>query len=1093
MTRTPPAEKVLMANRGEIAVRVARTAARLGIRSVAVYSRDDENSPHWRLADEAVALEGTGAAAYLDIEAIIGAALSTGCDAVHPGYGFLSESASLVRRCSEAGLTFIGPSAEVLDLFGDKGAARRLAAEAGVPICRGTNGAVSLNDAEALFRSWGPGAKALVKAVAGGGGRGMRLIESADELPAAYASAGSEAKAAFGSGDVYLEEYIDFARHIEVQIIGDRAGALAHLYERECSLQRRHQKLIEFAPAPGLSEHMRDGLIAAAMDLARAAGVSTLCTFEFLVSPSGNFYFMEANPRLQVEHTVTEAVMGLDLVEIQFQLAAGASLQTLGLTQNSVNPPQGAAVQLRINMEKINQAGEPEPASGILRAFEPPNGLGIRLDTFVRAGYRPPQTFDSLLAKLIVHASSDGLASLLSAAYRALCEFRIDGIPTNIGFLQALIQHPDVRSGRMDTRFVERNAGDLAGSMHAHPKLYDDGAVPDSNETAAVFELPHAPEGCSWLVAPMGGTLVRRCVEAGAHVKSNAAIAVIESMKMEHSVLADASGRIVEFLVAANDSIQPGQPMALMEQGEHDEDGPQTPADGPSFVANEALERVRAAKRALLDEARPRAVDKMRSRGALTARERIEALCDPDSFLEFGGLAQSDQLPDAPADGLIMGSARIDGRSVMIWSQDFSVYGGSAGALTKAKILRAVTRCHTNGIPLVMLLDGGGHRIQEGQNSRYYAWGNPVFQELSYLSGWVPVVAVVLGMGYAANTNFCAMADQVIMVRGRSEMGLAGPALVNAGTGERYTGQQLGGARIQVDQHGIADLGVETESDALSAVRRFLSYLPSNASQSPPGTAAAHAGDQEHLNHLVPFNTRQSYDMRELIRGLADTDSLFEIKPTYGANLITAFARLDGRPVGFIANQPMVKSGMLDAAASEKGAHFVSLCDAYGLPLIYLIDVPGFAIGMEAERSALGRRSARLLFELGHATVPRVSVVIRKGYGLGYVAMCGGRAFDADACVAWPTAEICAMSIEGSVDVAYRKDYERSSDPGERRRELIAEIRSRVSALGAAEGFGIDDIIEPSETRSYLVEILEQAPPRRQSKMPPKFRAISPI
>ena len=280
------------------------------------------------------------------------------------------------------------------------------------------------------------------------------------------------------------------------------------------------------------------------------------------------------------------------------------------------------------------------------------------------------------------------------------------------------------------------------------------------------------------------------------------------------------------------------------------------------------------------------------------------------------------------------------------------------------------------------------------------------------------------------------------------------------------------------------------------AIKRYLSFLPSNARQALPTAVSNDPREQraEAVFDLVPANTRKAYDVRKVIALIADQGSCFELKPTFAGNIVTSFARLGGKPVGFIANQPLKLGGMLNAAACEKAAHFIALCDAFGLPLIYLVDIPGFSIGSPAERTTLGRRSAKLLYELGHATVPRISVILRKGYGLGYLAMCGGRSFDADACLAWPTAEICAMSIEGSVDVAYRKDYERAADPAARRQELIDGIRSNISALRAAAGFGVDDIIDPRDTRAHLIDILDQALPRRvNNDMPPKFRSIVPI
>lgn len=509
------------------------------------------------------------------------------------------------------------------------------------------------------------------------------------------------------------------------------------------------------------------------------------------------------------------------------------------------------------------------------------------------------------------------------------------------------------------------------------------------------------------------------------------------------------------------------------------------------------LEQIAAARSDLEDAARLRLMERQHKRAEMSARERIGALCDGESFREIGALVCDDggSRIERPADGVIIGTAAIDGRPVVVVSQDFTVHGGSSGKLGSAKIRRAVQQAMRDGTPLIMMLDGGGHRIQDGQDSRHFANGSPTFHDFARISGWVPVVSVMMGAGFAGPTNYAGMSDFVIMVRGQSCMGLAGPALVKAGTGEDIDIQSLGGAEMQVDKYGLAHLGVDTEVEALDAVKRYLGFLPSNSGQPVPRAEPVTLDDarQQGLDELVPADTRKAYNVRKVIQRLADADSVLEIQPTFAKNAVTAFARLGGRPVGFIANQPMHLGGMLTSPACEKIAHFAAICDAYGLPLIYLIDVPGFSIGSSAERSLLGRRSARMVYELGHATVPRVSVVLRKGYGLGYIAMCGGRSFDADACLAWPTSEICAMSLEGAANVAYRKEIERADDPDERRREIVAEMRSRISPLRGAEGFGVDDIVAPEDTRRRLFEILERAPLRRENNMPPKVRSISPI
>lgn len=526
----------------------------------------------------------------------------------------------------------------------------------------------------------------------------------------------------------------------------------------------------------------------------------------------------------------------------------------------------------------------------------------------------------------------------------------------------------------------------------------------------------------------------------------------------------------------------------------------------PAPPPDHPLATVETARRRILDEGRPEAVEKQHGRGRLTARERIALLCDESSFRELGSLASPVQEHEwnagltAPADGIVAGVGRIEGRPVAVTAHDFTVLGGSIGVVGSAKNNRTITLATERGLPLVMALEGGGHRIQDGQNSRHFAAGSVVFQHLARNSGWTPMAMAILGSGFAGPTNYCSLADFVVMVRGASWMGMAGPALVKAGTGEDVDQETLGGARRQVDEHGLADLAVESEAEALAAIRRFLSYLPSNARAPLPIVPSGDPKDrrEEALLEVVPADQRRVYDVREVIRLIADRDdaagsSVFELKPRWARNVVTAFARLDGRPVGFLANQPRHLAGMLDARGVEKAARFVGLCDAFGLPLVTLIDVPGFAIGSGAERSGLGRRSGRLFYEMGIATVPRISVVLRKGYGSGYIAMGGGRSFEADLALAWPTAEICAMSVEGSVDVAYRRRYEGAEDPAAARAALIAEIRQNLGPVQAGEGFGIDEVIDPRDTRAILIETLASCPPRRPDRGPPRYRPISPI
>jgi len=523
----------------------------------------------------------------------------------------------------------------------------------------------------------------------------------------------------------------------------------------------------------------------------------------------------------------------------------------------------------------------------------------------------------------------------------------------------------------------------------------------------------------------------------------------------------------------------------------------------PQVESGEArLASLRAARQALGDEARAAAIAKQHAAGKLSARERIAQLADAGSFQEIGAFVQPKRSTTdtealvAPADGVVTGYARIDGRPVCVASFDYTVLGGSNGRVGGHKLQKLADQAMEHGWPVVFLLDGGGHRIQEGLDAAHFAEGSPFFQTMARLSGWVPVVAAVMGPGFAGPSNFAGVSDFVVMVKGTSTMGIAGPALVKAGTGEDFDNESLGGAHVQVDKHGLADIAADDDAHALALLRRYLGFLPSNAGEPAPVVPCADPADrrEESLLTVVPENSRRAYDVRKVIHAIVDQGSAFEIRPTYAKNIVTCFARFGGRPVGIIANQPIQLAGTLDVPACEKAAHFVSVCDAYGLPLVYLVDVPGFLLGGAAERSGLARRSARMIYELGQATVTRISIVLRKGYGLGYIAMCGGRSFDADLCVAWPTAEICAMSIEGAVDVAYRKQVQAAADPAAKRTELIARFRSQTGALHAASDFGVDDIIDPRDTRPLVIATLERCGVRKRNlRFPERRHGISPI
>ena len=439
-------DKVLIANRGEIAVRIVRACQELGVRAVVAYSIADRDSLAVRLADEAVCIgPAAPARSYLNPPALITAAMITGCDAVHPGYGFLSENPYFAEICQECSLTFIGPSPEAIRLMGDKAVARQTMRAAGMPVIPGSDGVLrSVEEAADLANEIGY--PVLLKAVAGGGGRGMRVVQEESELARAYATAKAEAEAAFGQGDLYLERYLVGMRHVEIQVLADNYGNAIYLGERDCSVQRRHQKIIEEGPSPVVSPELRAAMGEAAMRGVHAIGYSNAGTMECLLGPDGMFYFMEMNTRIQVEHPVTELITGVDLVKWQLRIAAG---ERLTLTQKDVRI-RGHAIECRINAE------DPErdflPSAGEVEFFLPPGGPGVRVDSHIYAGYTPPGTYDSLLAKIITWGSDRDEA--LTRMRRALSECIVTGVKTSMPFQLALLNEPDFRRGEIDLSFL---------------------------------------------------------------------------------------------------------------------------------------------------------------------------------------------------------------------------------------------------------------------------------------------------------------------------------------------------------------------------------------------------------------------------------------------------------------------------------------------------------------------------------------------------------------------------------------------------------------------------------------------------------------
>jgi acetyl-CoA/propionyl-CoA carboxylase biotin carboxyl carrier protein len=574
----PTKQRVLIANRGEIAVRIIRTCRDLGLPTVAVYSDADRDALHVQMADQAYRIGPALASdSYLSIGAVLEAAQKSKATLIHPGYGFLAERAHFAQAVGEAGFTFVGPSPEAIEVMGDKAAARRVADRSGVPIVPGTPEPVDVRQAKKQAHH--VGFPLLVKAAFGGGGKGMHIVRDADHLEEALRRGSREAKSYFGRSEVFLERYVDRAHHVEAQVIADTHGNVFFLGERDCSVQRRHQKLIEETPSPVMDEAMRTKFAEAAMSLTREAGYVNAGTIECIVDEDGSFYFLEMNTRLQVEHTVTEMVTGLDIVALQLRAALGERLRI-------DSPPRGAAIQCRINAEDPGRNFLPGP--GRITRYEEPSGPFVRVDSGVAAGREVPGDYDSMFAKLIVSAEDRDRAR--SRMLRALSEFRIEGVPTTIPLHEWILQTKEWRAGTHTTTWLERALGDadFPSQVDIHPasggpdparpadilvevdgrrvpvRIFDERReiAPRSPSSHGAHHGEHVH---GEIIAPMQGTILKVLVEKGQEIRAGEVVCILEAMKMENHIASTRDGEVTELPIRAGQVVETGQTLAVID------------------------------------------------------------------------------------------------------------------------------------------------------------------------------------------------------------------------------------------------------------------------------------------------------------------------------------------------------------------------------------------------------------------------------------------------------------------------------------------------------------------------------------------------
>ena len=904
-------------------------------------------------------------------------------------------------------------------------------------------------------------------------------------------------------------------QHGEVQLVGDGTGAVVHLHTRECSLQRRRQKLVEIAPAPHLPDELREDMTGAVVRLGQALRYRGVGTVELLVDldaegPAEPFSFIEANARIQVEHTVTEEVTGFDLVQVQLRLAGGAGLAELGLDQAAIGPPRGVAVQARVNAERLLPDGTAAPASGTITAYEPPGGPGVRVDGWAFSGATLNARYDSLLAKVVGRVPTDDLGAALRRTARAVSELRVDGVPTNAALLVALLERPEVAAGTATTTFVDDHLTELLTELPAAPEpsappphrsgfvgaridAVDPLAVLDHAKAAAPSAPPElgpvtAPDGTVAVSAPLQGTVVAFLVAGGDLVHTGQPLLVMEAMKMEHVVVAPGGGRVLRWLAAEGDAIAEGYPLAFLEPRDvalpEEARGAGADLDRVRPDLGEVLDRHAVG----LDPARPDLVARRRATGQRTARENVEDLCDPGTFVEYGPLviaaqrrrrSVDDLIARTPADGLVSGLGAVNGdlfpedrARCVILSYDYTVLAGTQGLQNHRKKDRLFELAERWRLPVVFFTEGGGGRPGDTDAASgvagldcmaFHLWGR--------LSGLVPLVGITSGRCFAGNAALLGCCD-VVIATADSTIGMGGPAMIEGGGLGVYRPEEVGPMTVQVPS-GVVDVAVADEAAAVAAAKRYLSYF-----QGPVGQWEA--ADQRLLRGAVPENRLRVYDVRRVIETMMDAGSVLELRAGFGRGMVTALARIEGRPLGVVANDPTHLGGAIDADGSDKAARFMQLCDAFDLPLLFLCDTPGMMVGPEAEKTGLVRHCSRLFVTGANLTVPFFTIVLRKMYGLGGQAMAGGSTKAPMFTVAWPTGEFGGMGLEGFVKLGFRNELAAVEDPAERKQlfeQMVARAYEHGKAVNTASHFEIDDVIDPADSRAWITGALRSVPP----------------
>lgn len=1098
-------------------------------------------------ADEHVVLEkaeGTTAIGpYLDIEQLTKVCVERGVDYVHPGYGFLSESAPFAQSLRNAGIIMVGPTPEVLTLFGDKIQARSLAQRNNVPVVRGSGNLVSVTECIAVLHDGGSvRLPAIMKAAFGGGGRGMRIVRDIDEVGTLFDSCKREAKMAFGREEVFVEEYWEGTKHIEVQILGDGVGGVVHLFERDCTVQHRHQKVIELAPSRDIHPKLRDQLVNCATTLARECNYQGAGTVEFLVRGDLNdavnteFVFMEVNPRVQVEHTVTEEATGIDIVQAQLLIAGGRTLEDLGLTQDYIYLRKHS-IQARITMM---------PGRGtVLDKYVEPTGDGVRCDSAGwYTGFKPNQMYDPLIGKLI--CSADGITpesfeTARQLLLQSLENFDIQGVANNIEAVERIVTHPEFVANCVNTSFLADN-----------PELLDPSKAATTNKMQQIKITPkvvYSEEKIRFeLKPPMMGNILEVKKKAGDAINMGEVVVVLSAMKIETEMISPVKGIVTEINCKAGDQVSGDTIVAVLE-GYEEIVGDTTTAtkvasgrdvgdvrgmrnevldpsmnvwrssdelnvtDGgmelpiirsvPESQLCDAKAKERRKRNLLLKEelsaklksvksgGDERAVALHTGRGKMLPRNRIAKIIDPGSaFLEIcplaggNGMYASDGIDDLPSGGVVTGIGIVHGREVMIVANDATVKGGTYFPITVKKHLRAQQIAAENRLPCIYLVDSGGAYLPKQAEvfPDKEHFGRIFFNQANMSAAGVPQLAVVLGSCTAGGAYVPAMSDESVIVDKNGTIFLAGPPLVKAATQEVVTAEELGGADVHTSISGVADHFAKDEPSALAKVRQIVGSLPADPKIRSPMPRNSSSFIEEpmyplsDLLSIVPEDNRIPFDVRQILARVLDGSRFHEFKERFGKSIVCGFGKINGLPVGIVAN-----NGILFSDSSLKAAHFIQLCGQRQVPILFVQNITGFMVGKQAENSGIAKDGAKLVTAVSCAPVPKITLIVGGSHGAGNYGMCG-RAYDPRFLFTWPNSRISVMGGPQAASVlstVKNDQMEKQTGKPMSQEEIVAfekplleTYEQEGSPYFATARLWDDGVIQIEETRTVLGQAL---------------------